>query len=1295
MKQQLTTALLLCAGLFTLTGNAQTILREQFVWKIEPIVFQVGEDTYERWRFEGGSNSDERPSLPFLVRTFPVPSNGTLRVEVVSASFEPFERRPSPDDVFLGAQLNFETVVERDRNKFSGRLSFVPIIKNGDRYERLTAVQLRVVHVPSVDNLAWRGPTGTETSALSDGDIYQFTVANRGLFRLTYDFLKNSLKIANLDNIDPRTIKIYGNGAGMVPAYSQDDRQDDLVENHIQVVGEEDGKFNSGDYILIYSDGLNKWRYEATAGEFTREKHLYDTQISYFLKISAGNGLRIASQSSLGSTAYTSTSFDDYARLEEDKRNLLHEWTNQAQGSGQKWYGDKLKVSRELRYDKLFSFPNIDAATPVKIRAEMALRARASSRFTLIINSQSFQSSLANSVSSSFSGINFNLNRYANIATINTTATFTQSDFDALVSYPHPQNQDDQSEAWLDYIQLNVRRALSMNGNQMLFRDVQTTGFPDATFTLSNAGNTIAIWDITDPLRPKLQETVISGTQLSFGVATPTLREFIGFNTSAGFLTPEAVGKILNQNLHGITRADMLIIYHPDFEAAAQQLAQHRNSHSNLTVAMAPVEQVYNEFSSGARDLAAIRDFAKLIYERDENFRYLLLVGDGSFDARNVYELGGNFIPVFEREALDALSAFPTDDYYAIFYGTNRDNLVLGSLNVGLGRLPVKTPEEAQAVVSKIIQYDINPAAFGDWRNQLVFIGDDEDSNQHMGDADEIANKIKNSFPYFNINKLYLDAFPQVNTLGGNRVPALTEAINKAIFKGALVMTYLGHGGPKGWAQERILSISDITAWDNDQRTPLLVTATCTFAGFDDPAFVTAGEEVILNPKGGAMALMTTTRAVFANSNADLTEKALFRLFQPVDGHTASLGEAMRLSKNTFTGESSVVNARKFALLGDPAQQIALPEFQVATTFIDEHDVSDNQLDTLRALQRVTVKGVVTDAAGQVLPDFNGTVFPTVYDKAQNITTLGQDAGSIVRAFSLQKNVLFKGRATVLNGQFMFTFVVPKDINYQYGRGRISYYAADTDAQKDASGFYDRIVIGGTSPGALADDQGPVVEVFMNTEDFVFGGITNDKPVLLAKLQDDNGINVVGNSIGHDLDGVLDNNTQNTYLLNDFYEAELDDYTRGTVRYPLAKLAEGRHTMRVKAWDVANNSAEGYTEFIVANSEKIALEHVLNYPNPFTDRTCFQFDHNMAGQELDVLIQIYTISGRLIKSLEQTMISDGAMRLGDCIEWDGRDDYGDRLARGVYLYKVKVRSRLTANNTLNGESDFEKLVILK
>ncbi|NRA51567.1 MAG: T9SS type A sorting domain-containing protein, partial [Phaeodactylibacter sp.] len=308
--------------------------------------------------------------------------------------------------------------------------------------------------------------------------------------------------------------------------------------------------------------------------------------------------------------------------------------------------------------------------------------------------------------------------------------------------------------------------------------------------------------------------------------------------------------------------------------------------------------------------------------------------------------------------------------------------------------------------------------------------------------------------------------------------------------------------------------------------------------------------------------------------------------------------------------------------------------------------------------------------------------------------TLGQGENSIFN-YRIQNNVIFRGRASVSNGQFEFTFVVPKDINYELGSGKISYYAADESRMLDAAGSYDAIQIGGTDQNAIADDQGPQVEVFMNTEDFVFGSVVDPKPTLLVKLSDDNGINVVGNSIGHDLEGVLNEDTQNALLLNDFYESELDDYTQGTVRYPMNELPEGRHRIEVKAWDVANNSATGYTEFVVAGSGEVALQHVLNYPNPFTDRTCFQFDHNLANQEVDVLIQVYTVSGRLVKTLQQTMVTDGALRQDDCIEWDGRDDFGDQLARGVYLYKVKVRALGTGAQARTGESEFEKLVILK
>ena len=540
-----------------------------------------------------------------------------------------------------------------------------------------------------------------------------------------------------------------------------------------------------------------------------------------------------------------------------------------------------------------------------------------------------------------------------------------------------------------------------------------------------------------------------------------------------------------------------------------------------------------------------------------------------------------------------------------------------------------------------------------------------------------------------------MDAFPQVSTPGGDRFPEVTSALNKALFKGVLVVTYLGHGGSSGWAQERVLNISDIIGWENFERLPLFVTATCSFTGYDDAGFTTAGEEVLLNPNGGSIALLTTTRAVFSSLNAELTEQALLRIFDRDDGRVRTIGDAMQNAKNSFSGGGIQLNARKFALIGDPSQKLAIPEFEIKTNKINGKLVEVGQQDTLKALQKVTIEGEVVDGNGNLLENFNGLVFPTIFDKKQTLRTLGQDQGSQVIPFELQKNIIFKGRATVNNGKFQFTFVVPKDIDYQIGTGKISYYASDQNQLVDAAGSYNNFIIGGTSEDAFSDQEGPLVEVFMNTEDFAFGGRTDADPTLLVILEDDNGINVVGNSIGHDLEGILDENTQSTLLLNDFYESELDNFKKGMVRFPLSSLEEGRHKISVKAWDVANNSSEGFTEFVVANSAGIALDHVLNYPNPFTDQTCFQFDHNMANQEMDVQIQIYTVSGRLVKTLFKSVLSDGAIRRDDCIEWNGTDEFGDKLARGVYLYKVSVRTSGLGDQALNAESEFEKLVILK
>ncbi|HFC00045.1 MAG TPA: type IX secretion system sortase PorU, partial [Phaeodactylibacter sp.] len=708
----------------------------------------------------------------------------------------------------------------------------------------------------------------------------------------------------------------------------------------------------------------------------------------------------------------------------------------------------------------------------------------------------------------------------------------------------------------------------------------------------------------------------------------------------------------------------------------AEKLRDHRMSHSNINVTIVRLDQIYNEFASGAADVTAIRDFAKMLLDRSDQFKYLLLFGDGSFDYKNITglnrsddgETNNNIIPPYEtNRSLHTIYAFPSDDYFGLLSeGEGTPNLT-GKLDIAIGRLPFKNEEEATDMVDKIIHYDTSPNTLGDWKNRIAFVGDDEDSGKHSIDANGVSNLLKSEHKVYNHEKIFLDAYQQVSTSGGQRFPDAVSDINRNIFKGLLSINYLGHGGGSGWAQERILQRQQILNWDNFDKLPLMITATCSFTGYDDPNSVTAGELCMLNKKGGVIGLFTTVRAVFSNSNKELTEAVFRNMFdRGANGEIFTIGDISRIAKNEL-GDTE--NKRKFALIGDPSMRLALPKYNISTTKINGNVVDTSSQDTIQALQKVTIEGQIEDFDGNILTDFNGKIFPTIFDKSTTVRTLGQDEGSLIFDFDLQKNVIFKGVASVTNGKFTFTFIVPKDINYSYGFGKISYYAHD-GVSTDAAGYYDKITIGGTNPNAIADNQPPVVEVYMNSEEFVFGGITDENPVLLVQLSDDNGINVVGNSIGHDLTGVLNENTQNTYILNDFYESALDDYTKGTVRYPLSNLKEGRHKIKVRAWDISNNSAEGYTEFIVANSAEAALKHVLNYPNPFMENTSFQFEHNLPNQVVDVQIRVFSVSGRLVKTIEEQLMTEGTRITG--ITWDGTDEYGDQLGRGVYLYKVKI-----------------------
>ncbi len=1239
--------------------------------------------------FAGATHQAKTPSLPLYQVTFDTPGYGNLTPSISNAVWESFDKEAHPDDVYLSENVNFETFTAKERAVYKGVVAFLPIRKNGSGYERLVSFTLNVRFSarPYPAAAAARDDYPT-VSVLADADenpVYKIPVSETGMYKLNKEYLDN-LGI-NTNELDPRRIKIYGNGGGPLAEPIDEFRYNDLIENSIRVTGEDDGSFDNGDAVIFYAEGPHKWKFNNETQAYERISNIYTEQNFYFLKIADQNGLRVddSPRSNLGGATYTTSQFSDYQTFEEDEQNLL-DIATRGYASGQKWYGDSYKLQKQRSYTGEFNFPNI-VNSPAKLQFSAANRNA---------NSGTWRVTAENSeatVTATGTNLNTEIHDFAKGADL--LMTFTPTG-DAPVIDVELSNGS-AGEGWLDFITINARRSLQMTGDAMRFSDIESAGETITKFNLTaNAGT--EIWDITDPLKPVLQTTETVGGTVSFGAATSdVLREFMAFNPTSALRSPEAGTPVAAQNLHGIDDAEFLIVYHPDFKSAAERLAEHRADHSDMSVALADVEQVYNEFSSGKKDPTAIREMAKMLYERNpEGFKYLLLFGDGSFDARGA-ALGPNevlqdYVPVYETiESFDYLSSFPTDDYFALITeGEGIPAIRQGFLDIAVGRIPVRTVMKAEEMTDKIIRYDTNVETFGDWRNRLVNVADNGDGGLHQMDMDTISERNRLQNQRYNIDKIYLDAYQRVATTGDARVPEANEALNSAVFRGNLALIYLGHGGPGGWTQERVLRKEDIFSWTNEYQMPLFITATCTFAGFDAATDVSGGEEMLLNAGGGAIALFSTVRPVFASRNEYLTDSVAIRLFRNPVTQNFPMGEILRISKNSLGADE---NHRKFLMLGDPSQRLAIPQLAVETTMINGAPIDAANVDTLRALDRVTIEGEVRNLDGSLATDFNGEVFPTIFDKLKTLQTLGQANPQM--PYNLRKNIIFKGRASVTAGKFSYTFVVPQDIDYNFGQGKISYYAEDESQKIDAAGASYDIIIGGINEDAETDNEGPQVEVFMNTFEWVSGGMTGNDPVLLARLTDDLGINVVGNSIGHDLTGVLDDNTQNTYLLNDYYEAELDDYTTGTVRFPLKDIEPGLHEIRVKAWDTANNSAEGSTEFIVADNAAVALTNVLNYPNPFVNRTCFMFDHNQAG-DLDVLVSIYTISGRLVKTIEERI--DGAagkVTRDNCLEWDGKDDFGDDLAQGVYLYKVRLRNSTTGAISDKKESEFEKLVIIK
>ncbi|MCH2044502.1 MAG: type IX secretion system sortase PorU [Saprospiraceae bacterium] len=1265
--------------------QAQTSYSLKIEWDEKAKKLPTGAEGYYL-NFDGAVYDEQEPMLPLWNYQIHLNEYALLDVSLENEIYQTIESTINFGNKVEAASPRITTSTFLDKKRPVGNILLLPLRKNEatGQLERLVEadviVKLRQADHPSQ---SMQSRNNTTVSELSDGKIYKFYISETGIHKLDYTFLQ-TLGV-DVDNIDPRNIQLLGNGGRTLPEYTSTARVDDLNENAIEIVGEGDGSFDANDYILFYGEGTKNWEFIEANERYRHRDNHYTDKSHYFIKIANSTGKRITSQASVTTTAYTTNSYDICAHYESNEFNLMEQEFG-LPASGRNWYGDPFQLTRDQTFS--LSLPNRISTEATKFYINAAGRdLTTSSTFTVTANGASLGSKTVTTVPSNIYG------ELARSAIFDEELVVGGTDINVQIQFSNPNTS---AKAWLDYISVNARANLAYTGTQMAFSDYKTLDHSSATFQISNA-NSATIWDVTDAYNVRLQEKNSDGG--SFGANINTLKRYIAFDGS-GFLSATAVGAIANQNLHGVVAApEVVIVYHPNFESAAEQLAVHRANHNNWDVLTVNIFDIYNEFSSGNRDATAVRDFAKMLYDRSsgsDSLRSLVLLGDGSFDYKSLgRDIGSNpnFIPVYETsESLDPLLSFTSDDYFALLdEGEGNINADQG-LDIGVGRLPVRTATEAAGVVNKIIQYETNTSSMKDWRNRLVFIADDEDSNRHIDDAETVAGDVEQWASDYIQEKIYFDAYPQVTTSGGSRYPDVNEDILDNFFKGALVMSYLGHGTDDGWAQERVFTNSEINALENTDRLPLLITATCSFAPYDDPNLNSAGERLITSAQGGAIALMTTVRVVYANANLTLTKNTFEQLFNPINpstGEMPTLGEVLRRAKNS-SGILSKSNSRKYSLLGDPSMRLAYPTYKVVTTSING-DIAAN-MDTISALQRVTIRGEVRDLSGNLIPNFNGTLYPTVYDKKDQITTRVNDPSSEELTFALRRKVIFKGNVSVEAGQFEFSFVVPKDINYEFGNGQISYYGENQVS--DANGVYNGLIVGGTDPNAPEDNTGPEVLVYMNDEKFAFGGLTDANPLLLVKLYDENGINTVGNGIGHDLAGnlVLPTNDNQDYILNDFYTAEKDDYTRGTVGYPLKSLPDGRHTIRVKAWDVYNNLGEGETEFIVASSSDLALQHVLNYPNPFTTQTNFQFEHNLPGQTLDVQVRIFSVSGNIIKTINETIQTDG-YRVTD-IAWDGLDEFGDRIARGVYIYKITVRADGLTGETAQ-ESEYQKLVILR
>jgi hypothetical protein len=1202
-------------------------------------------------------------------------------------------------------KIDAKLEIVRARDSYKGVLVLNPIIKEGSVYKKVISFTYSFQEEQANRINNQNVIQSTSNSVLATGNWHRFYVEKSGVYKVSKAFLQS---IGFNVNVDPRNIKIYGNGGRMLPLENTLPYPNDLEENAIQFVGEDDGVFDNSDYILFYAEGVDTWNTESltSVNLFADKSYYYITSLG-----SSGKRIEQALQP-IASPTLTFTQFDDVIYYEKDLVN--------AGKVGRRWFGEQFNIDDTQNFE--FTIPNLDTSVPVQIKVNTASKSFGSSSFNIKANNidlgtLNFPQLVTGSGVEGYE------------SALNTVFNATSSSITIALAYNN--GGVPSSNGFLDFIRLKTKRNLIGFSKQFLFfNDQEQTNIGVGEYRISNASGIEQVWDVTD-LYNVVSYQNTTGANFSFKTNLGTARKYVAVDLSDTF-TPlrDSNAAVLNQNLKGTIFKDAqgnfqdidYLIITPDFLISqAERLADFHRVNSGLVVRVVSLEKIYHEFASGKQDIAAIRNLIKYVYWNastpDKRVKYVNLFGDASYDYKNRLFNNTNIVPVFHGfnpfasetnniSNFSLFSSFMSDDFFGLM--DDNEGTMLGGfdgIDIAVGRMLVSSAGQAKEMVDKVIEYH-DEKSYGRWRNNYVIYSDDADN---LTDAtlqfglDNLANTLTTQKPFVNVKKIHTDSYLQQVAAGGERYPEAKNDFLDALELGALVFNYFGHGNEESLARERLFEKIEAQNLTNRYRYPLFITITCEFTRFDDPNRFTGGEYMYWNKAGGAIGLIATTRQIGVTTGFVMNNLLSEDLYAFGSNDYPSIAEALRTTKLS-TGSD---NRRVVFFIGDPALKLAIPKPRVVLTKVNDVPVSQ-PLPVLQALSLAKISGEVRDENDVLLSNYNGDLAVQIFDKDINRSTLANNgvaapspggtnimgnffpAGQLIKMnFTTLGETVFRGNASVVNGQFEFSFVVPQDIRIPVGNGKISFYAKRNMPNLENQTGYDRTIqIGGVNVNAVADSSPPKVRLHMNDEGFVSGGITNCSPILLAFLEDENGINTAS-GIGHDIVAILDGDESNPYVLNEYYETENDDYTKGFVRFPFRDLTPGLHTILFKAWDVYNNLVTAEIQFnAICSDEGLRIEKVLNYPNPFVSYTEFWFNHNMPFEPLDVQVQILTISGKLVKTINQQVTTDGFLCRD--VTWDGRDDFGDRIGKGVYVYKLKVRSTSTGKSV----EKYEKLVIL-